>query len=107
VALEVRPPRAPAAVHHRGPGQHAAGAGADDAASPPNGTITAYNVYASDDGEDFTQIAGGTWGPSRATKIATWDPVRTRFLRLEATAGVQDLAAIGELNVIGNGPPPR
>ncbi|CAN5872555.1 hypothetical protein BH23ACT8_BH23ACT8_12620 [soil metagenome] len=73
---------------------------------PPNGTITAYNVYASDDGEDFTQIAGGTWGPSRATKIATWEPVRTRHLRLEAVAGVQDLAAIGELNVIGNGPHP-
>jgi hypothetical protein len=64
-----------------------------------NGNITAYNVYASTDGQTFTKIASGTWASDSSLKWVTWAPVTARYIRLEATAGFNGYASAAELNV--------
>lgn len=51
-----------------------------------NGTITAYNVYVSTDGQDFAKVADGTWPADARLKTADFDPVTARYVRLEATS---------------------
>lgn len=64
------------------------------------GTITGYNVYTSLDGENFTKVSDGTWPVGTATRTDAWSrPHVARFVRLEATSGVDGIAVIGELNV--------
>ncbi len=68
--------------------------------------ITRYNVYVSVDGENFRKVGSGSWPVSSATKIASWDgTVEARYVRLEATGGVKDLASAAEINVATAGPP--
>jgi F5/8 type C domain-containing protein len=65
-----------------------------------NGTITAYNVSVSADGESFTQVASGTWAPDARLKTAAFAPVAARYVRLEATAGHNgDYASAAEVAV--------
>jgi hypothetical protein len=51
-----------------------------------NGTITAYTISVSEDGETFTQVASGSWAADARLKTATFAPVAARYVRLEATA---------------------
>jgi hypothetical protein len=51
-----------------------------------NGTISRYTIYVSADGTAFERVADGTWPIDAREKIATFDPVTARYVRLEATA---------------------
>jgi F5/8 type C domain-containing protein len=62
-----------------------------------NGAITAYNVYVSPDGEQFTQVASGTWASDAALKTATFEAAGVRHVRLEATAGTANYASAAEI----------
>ncbi|WP_214324821.1 discoidin domain-containing protein [Nonomuraea sediminis] len=52
-----------------------------------NGTILAYNVYVSTDGQAFTQVATGTWAADARLKTATFPATSARYVRLEGTKG--------------------
>ena len=65
----------------------------------PNGIITAYNLYASDDGKVFDRIAFGEWENDPAEKTVAFKSVKTRFIRLEATAGHGGWASAAEIRV--------
>src|SRR5207248_1253749 len=54
--------------------------------SSTGGTITAYNVYASTDGQNFMQVASGTWPDDQTAKVAIFKPVQASYIKLEATA---------------------
>ncbi|UPK73138.1 discoidin domain-containing protein [Nocardioidaceae bacterium SCSIO 66511] len=65
-----------------------------------NGTISDYNVYVSTDGTNFQKVVeAGTWPNGAARKYATWPAARARYLRLEATNGVADVASVADLEV--------
>ncbi|MDR6879600.1 discoidin domain-containing protein [Bacillus sp. 3255] len=64
-----------------------------------NGTITAYNVYVSEDGVQYTKVANGVWQQNKAVKEVNFVPVNAAFIKLEATAGVGNFASASELNV--------
>ncbi|WP_158542943.1 discoidin domain-containing protein [Phytoactinopolyspora halophila] len=66
------------------------------------GLITSYEVYTSQDGHDFAQVASGRWDETRATKTAPFsEPVKARYVRLQATeaTGCPQPATVTELNV--------
>lgn len=66
-----------------------------------HGMITDYNIYLSNDGETFTKVTDGEWPINTATKIATWTTHHTaRYVRLEATKGVENFASAGLINVL-------
>nr|WP_231571114.1 discoidin domain-containing protein [Paenibacillus sp. VKM B-2647] len=64
-----------------------------------NGTITAYNVYVSKDGAQYTKVTSGAWLRNNAWKEANFAPVEAAFVKLEATAGVGNFASASELRV--------
>jgi hypothetical protein len=65
------------------------------------GNITAYTVAASGDGTTFSDVASGTWSEDDSVKVATFDAKDVRALRLTATGGRLDLAAVAELVPLG------
>lgn len=69
-----------------------------------NGIITAYNVYVSADGQNFTQVASGTWADDATAKAATWSAAPARYVRLEATAGHGGFVSADEINIAGSPP---
>ncbi|CAH1192928.1 hypothetical protein PAECIP111891_00462 [Paenibacillus allorhizoplanae] len=64
-----------------------------------NGMITAYNVYASTDGIQYTNVASGTWAKDKTEKTAEFPATRASFIKLEATAGQGGWASAAEINV--------
>jgi len=71
-------------------------------ASNINGVITAYKIYISTDGKNYQAIAEGKWPKSSTTHMVKWPSVKNvRFVKFEATDGVNGAASIGELNIIG------
>ncbi|PYJ27357.1 MAG: hypothetical protein DME90_10330 [Verrucomicrobia bacterium] len=64
-----------------------------------NGNILTYRIYASTDGNNFTQIAAGNWSDDHAEKNTTFGPTRASYLRLEAVAAHGGHASAAELNV--------
>ncbi|MBA2940853.1 discoidin domain-containing protein [Paenibacillus sp. CGMCC 1.16610] len=64
-----------------------------------NGTITGYNVYISDDGNQYTKVASGAWLQNNSLKEVNFAPVHAAFIKLEATAGAGNFASASELNV--------
>lgn len=66
-----------------------------------NGTVTAYTVYGSADGQTFSAIGSGTWAADRTRKTATVDGHGLRHVRLEATEGVGGYASAAELILYG------
>ncbi|KRF44162.1 discoidin domain-containing protein [Paenibacillus sp. Soil787] len=65
-----------------------------------NGNITAYNIYTSTDGMNFTKVANaGTWVDDNTEKSAAFAPTNAAFIRLEATAGHGGFACAAEINV--------
>ncbi|MZQ83198.1 DUF5110 domain-containing protein [Paenibacillus sp. 5J-6] len=71
-----------------------------------DGIITAYNVYVSTDGTNYTKVASGTWAADKQEKTVTFATAEAQYVRLEATAGVNGLAAAAELNVYRDGSVP-
>lgn len=68
-----------------------------------NGTITAYNVYASSDGQSFEKLVSGAWRDDSSLKSATFNAAGARYIRLEATESYEgkDLAAAAEIFLFG------
>ncbi|MDR6882477.1 uncharacterized protein YjdB [Bacillus sp. 3255] len=67
-----------------------------------NGIITDYNVYASTDGRNYTNIANGSWSNDRTEKNVQFATVTTAtYVKLEAVQGVNNYASAAEINVIG------
>lgn len=64
-----------------------------------NGTITAYNVYTSLDGVNFTKAASGSWLRDNRLKEANFTPVDAAYVKLEAVQGVGGFASVAELTV--------
>ncbi len=64
-----------------------------------NGTITAYNVYVSSDGTNFTKVASGNWANDATEKNASFEKTLASYVKLEATAGNGGYASAAELNV--------
>ncbi|MBP1962263.1 M60 family metallopeptidase [Paenibacillus aceris] len=64
-----------------------------------NGIITAYNVYVSNDGTNFTKVATGNWANDATEKNATFPVTSASYVKLEATAGIGGYASAAEINV--------
>ncbi|MDR6882493.1 hypothetical protein J2X61_004274 [Bacillus sp. 3255] len=64
-----------------------------------NGMITAYNVYTSTDGIQYTKVVSGTWAKDAVAKTAEFPATRASFIKLEATAGQGGWASAAEMNV--------
>ncbi|WP_236284313.1 glycoside hydrolase family 2 TIM barrel-domain containing protein [Paenibacillus allorhizoplanae] len=69
-----------------------------------NGMITAYNVYASMDGIQYTEVISGTWAEDAEEKTAEFPVTRTSFIQLKVTAGVGGYASAAEINVFKESP---
>jgi O-glycosyl hydrolase len=65
-----------------------------------NGRITDYRVLVSMDARSFTPVAAGTWPDDGESKVARFDPVTCRYVRLEAVAGHGGFASAAYLRVI-------
>ncbi|HLR93902.1 MAG TPA: discoidin domain-containing protein [Jiangellaceae bacterium] len=65
------------------------------------GTISEYTISVSRDGDTFTEVSDGTWPVSTATRVEAWgEPQVARYVRLEATSAVDDIAVAGEINIL-------
>lgn len=69
-----------------------------------NGTITAYNVYTSVDGVNYTKVASGNWLRDNRMKEANFAPVAAAYVKLEAVQGVGDFASVAEFTVFQANP---
>lgn len=72
-----------------------------------NGTITGYNIYVSQDGEEWTLAATGTWEADASLKTAEIiEPVPARYVKLAAKETISDqganmFASAAEISVFG------
>ncbi|MFC7679359.1 discoidin domain-containing protein [Paenibacillus sp. GCM10028914] len=64
-----------------------------------NGTITAYNVYTSTDGVNYTLVTSGNWLRNKQLKEANFVPVKATHIKLEAVKGVGEFASAAEITV--------
>ncbi|MFC7406530.1 discoidin domain-containing protein [Georgenia alba] len=72
-----------------------------------SGMVTDHRISVSRDGTSFTDVAEGVWDLSSSTKVAAWDRVPARYVRLEATAdgACSATATAAEIGVVsGAGP---
>ncbi len=62
--------------------------------SSKNGDITGYKILYSTtaDGENFTELASGTWAGDKSLKVVDFDLVNARRIRLVATSTLGDTA---------------
>jgi F5/8 type C domain len=65
-----------------------------------NGVITGYTISTSTDGDNFTQVASGTWADDASEKTATFTSTSASYVRLTATSGHGGYASCAELNVL-------
>jgi hypothetical protein len=63
------------------------------------GMITKYSVAVSTDGRTFSEVGGGAWPVSTATKVARWPVRQARYVRLTALDGVGGIATAGEIGI--------
>ena len=61
------------------------------------GAITSYKVYTSTDGKKFTKVKEGKWPANSKMKTAVFDPVKARYIRLEALEAKGGFAAATEI----------
>lgn len=64
-----------------------------------NGIITKYNLYVSNDGNEFTKVSEGSWARDKTDKVITFDPVTATHVKLEALEGSGGWATASEINV--------
>ena len=69
-----------------------------------NGTITAYNVYASSDGQSFTRVAAGAWQDSSDLKFSKFSAAEARYIRAGGYGEPRrkDLASAAEIYLFGH-----
>jgi hypothetical protein len=53
----------------------------------------------STDDEEFTEVASGTWSGDVSLKVATFDPIPARYVRLEALSAMNHFAAATEIAI--------
>lgn len=71
-----------------------------------NGLITDYEIQISDDGNTFTPVTSGTWAyEGRPWKMATFDAVQTKYVRLVVKDAMSDdsrlFASAAEIRLTG------
>ncbi|MBE6951053.1 MAG: hypothetical protein E7451_06915, partial [Ruminococcaceae bacterium] len=70
-----------------------------------NGTITEYKIQVSDDGENFRDVASGTWEADRNWKIAKFDGETVKYVRLVSVNALTDnqyvFASASEIRITG------
>ena len=70
-----------------------------------NGIITQYDIQVSNDGENFTSVASGTWEADRNWKEVKFDGQVVKYVRLVALDGVTDqsyvFASAAEIRLTG------
>ena len=70
-----------------------------------NGIVTEYEIQVSDDGQTFTPVTTGTWTQNRDWKIATFDAVNTKYVRLVVKNAMSDnsklFASAAEIRLTG------
>ena len=66
------------------------------------GSIKDFSIYTSSDNIDFTQVYSGRWNGDTDLKVAVFEPVAARYVKLEALTAVDDFAAATEI-AIGRG----
>ena len=59
-----------------------------------NGTITQYEVQVSDDGVEFRTVDSGSWAQSRDWKLAEFDAVAVKYVRLVSKAAYCENPAV-------------
>jgi hypothetical protein len=64
-----------------------------------NGMITAYNIYISTDGTNFSLVSSGDWLTDPSQKSANFSAVSASYIRLEATAAFGGYVSASEINV--------
>jgi hypothetical protein len=68
-----------------------------------NGAVTSYVVYTSTDNVDFVMATSGDWPADGKMQVATFDAVKARYVRLEATAANGSDVAATEI-IVGGAP---
>ncbi|HEX5551968.1 MAG TPA: discoidin domain-containing protein [Chitinophagaceae bacterium] len=65
------------------------------------GMITTCNVYISKDGTHFKKVDSGKWHPSPGSKAIQFaHKMQARYIKVEATAGIAHMAAVGEISIM-------
>lgn len=67
-----------------------------------NGVVTAYTVYGSSDGQNFSELTAGTWANDRTRKFVNVGATGVRHIQLEVTAGHGGYASAAELVFFGH-----
>ena len=65
-----------------------------------NGRILNYNIYTSMDGSNYQKATSGTWEDSTTKKLATFEPVSAKYVKVEVTNGKNGYASIAEVDVL-------
>lgn len=58
-----------------------------------NGTISAYQILVSNDGENWVEVANGTWPIEAGWKVAAFDAVSTKYVRLMSVESFSGVSA--------------
>ncbi len=73
--------------------------------SGANGLVTGYEVYVSDDAENWTKVAEGTWANDSSWKMASFDAVAAKYVKLQVTDARSDqsikFASAAEIRLTG------
>jgi alpha-L-fucosidase len=64
-----------------------------------DGSISAFTVLTSADGDSYAEAAAGVWEADPTVKVVTFDPVAARYVRLQAEAATGEYAAATEISV--------
>nr|WP_215582490.1 M60 family metallopeptidase [Bacillus mycoides] len=73
--------------------------------SSNNGRILNYNIYTSMDGSNYQKVTSGTWEDSTTQKLATFEPVSAKYVKVEVTNGKNGYASIAEVDVLTDSSP--
>jgi hypothetical protein len=65
-----------------------------------NGRILSYNIYTSVDGVKYDKVSSGTWENNKDKKTATFNPITTKYVKMEVTDGKNGFASAAEVDVL-------
>lgn len=66
-----------------------------------NGRILNYKLYGSIDGINYYWFLTGTWENNQKKQFASFDPLSTRYVKIEVLNGVNGYASAAEVNILG------
>lgn len=67
--------------------------------SGTNGNVTGYKIQVSDDGITYSDIKTGTWASNSSEKVASFETVTTKHIRLVVTASVGNFGTASEIKI--------